>query len=326
MNFIKLLIIVSCIIIFVTSCSKNNLHVLRGNAFGSIYHVTFNTKSDLDLIDVKSNIENIISLIDRAASSYNYNSEISVFNRLSHTRFITISSNLSNILQKSNLASEMTNGFFDITVGNIKIYKGFYGHLKSNIVNKGSTFDFKDIVLSQNKNLLRKNSIDINVDLSGIAKGYAVDLIYNYLLSKGINNFVVNIGGEIKVHSDSERLPVSIDDPSAIKQSSETVYLLNEAIATSGTYIDSIIYDDQEISHIINPFTSNNISKLNLLVSVIHTDCVIADALATGLIAMSVKDIINFSNANNISSMLIVNNNKVLEKYYSENFIKYLEP
>jgi thiamine biosynthesis lipoprotein ApbE len=104
MNFIKSLIIVSCISILVISCSKNNLHVLRGNAFGSIYHVTFNTKSDPDLIDVKSNIENIISLIDRAASSYNYNSEISVFNRLSHIRFITISSNLSNILQKATLA------------------------------------------------------------------------------------------------------------------------------------------------------------------------------------------------------------------------------
>ena len=326
MNFIKLLIIVSCISIFVTSCSKNNLHVLRGNAFGSIYHVTFNTKSDPDLIDVKSNIENIISLIDRAASSYNYNSEISFFNRLSHTRFITISSNLSNILQKANLASEITDGFFDITVGNIKIYKGFYGHSKSNNVIKESTFNFKDIVLSQNKNLLRKNSIDIEVDLSGIAKGYAVDLIYNYLLSKDINNFVVNIGGEIKVHSDFDPLPVSIDDPSGIKQSSETVFLLNEAIATSGTYIDTIIYNDQEISHIINPLTSNNISNLNLLVSVIHNECVIADALATGLIAMNAKDIINFSNANNIASMLIINNNNVLEKYYSESFIKYLKP
>ena len=326
MNFIKSLIIVSCISILVISCSKNNLHVLRGNAFGSIYHVTFNTKNDPDLIDVKSNIENIISLIDRAASSYNYNSEISVFNRLSHTRFITISSSLSNILQKANLASEATNGFFDITVGNIKIYKGFYGGLKSNNGTKVSTSDFKDIILSNDNKLLRKNNIDIEVDLSGIAKGYAVDLIYNYLLSKDINHFIVNIGGEIKVHSDLDPLPVSIDDPSGITQSSETVFLLNEAIATSGTYIDTIIYNDQEISHIINPLTSNNISNLNLLVSVIHNECVIADALATGLIAMNVKDIINFSNANNIASMLIINNNNVLEKYYSENFIKYLKP
>ena len=217
MNFIKSLIIVSCISLLIISCSKNNLHVLRGNAFGSIYHVTFNSKHDPDLIDVKSNIENIISLIDRAASSYNYNSEISVFNRLSHTRFITISSNLSNILQKANLASEITDGFFDITVGNIKIYKGFYGHSKSNNVIKESTFNFKDIVLSQNKNLLRKNSIDIEVDLSGIAKGYAVDLTYNYLLSKDINNFAVKTGGEIKVHSDFDPLPVSIADPSGIK-------------------------------------------------------------------------------------------------------------
>jgi len=326
MNFIKSLIIVSCISILVASCSNNNLHVLRGNAFGSIYHVTLDKKSHPDLSHVKSNIENIISLIDRAASSYNYNSEISVFNRLSHTRFTTISSNLSNILQKANLASEMTNGFFDVTVGNIKIYKGFYGHLKSNNVTKGSTFNFKDIVLSIDRNLLRKNSIDINVDLSGIAKGYAVDLICDYLVSNEINNFVVNIGGEIKVHSNLNPQPISIDDPSGITQSSETVFLLNEAIATSGTYIDTIIYNDEEISHIIDPLTSKNVSDLNLLVSVIHADCAFADALATGLIAMNPKDIINFSNANNIASMLIINNNNVLEKYYSENFIKYLKP
>jgi thiamine biosynthesis lipoprotein len=325
MNFIKLLIIVSSISFLVASCSKSNLHVLRGNAFGSIYYITLDTTSNPDLKNVKSNIEYIISLIDNTASSYNYNSEISSFNRSPHTRFITISSHLSTILQKASLASQITNGFFDITVGNIKIHKGFYGDLESiNSINK-SFFNFEDIELSQNNNLLKKTNTDIKIDLSGIAKGYAVDLIYNYLLSNDINNFIINIGGEIKVHSNADSYPISIDDPSKVNQSSETVFLSNDAIATSGTYIDTIIYDDQEISHIINPLTSNNITNLKLLVSVIHTDCVIADALATGLIAMNVKDIINFSNANNIASMLIINNN-VLEKYYSKNFIKYLEP
>ena len=310
--------------LILTSCSKNNENIFSGNAFGTIYYININDNYNNDPIQIKSTIEEIIYNINNSASSYNKNSEISVFNFSNNTSYKLISSNLYNIIFKANKVSNLTNGYFDITIGDIKIKKGFYINQHKFIKEEPRNFNYEDITLSEKNRSIKKNYKNINIDLSGIAKGYAVDLIYNYLLSKNINNFFINIGGEIKVHNSQESIKVAIDDPTGKKQFTEEVFLQNKSIATSGTYKDTVNYKGKEISHIVNPKTLKNISNLKLLVSVIHDECAIADALATGLIAMDTKDIINFSNTNNIASMLILFGENKLEKHYSSEFIKYL--
>ena len=190
--------------------------------------------------------------------------------------------------------------------------------------NLNRNYTYKDIVLSRN-NLVKKPFSHVNIDLSGIAKGYAVDLVFNYLISKNISNFLINIGGEIKTYSKNEDfITVAIDDPTNSQQYIEEVLLNNNSIATSGTYIDTVNFEGLEISHITNPKTLRNVSNLNILVSVIHEECAIADGLATGLIAMDPEKIINFSNSNGIASMLTIVRKGELEKSYSTEFLKYL--
>ena len=310
--------------ISITGCEGKKNHSFSGNAFGTIYYINIIDNYDNDISEIKYNIDEIIYNIDNSASNYNKNSEISVFNLSTTTSYKLISSNLYNIISKANKISNLTNGYFDITVGDIKIKKGFYLNTQKVIKGKSRNFNYNDVVLSDKKRSIKKNKKNINIDLSGIAKGYAVDLIYNYLLSININNFFINIGGEIKVHNSEDPVKVVIDDPSKNKQYVEEIFLQNKSIATSGTYNNTSNYKGKEISHIVNPKTLKNIDNLNLLVSVIHDECASADALATGLIAMDPKDIISFSNANNIASMLILISENKLEKQYSNEFIKYL--
>ena len=310
--------------IFMFGCNKNNEHLISGNAFGSIYHVIFNNINKHDPSAIKSNIDYIIKSIDITASNYNSNSEISVYNNQNVSSYKLISSNLYKIISKAKKASKMTNGFFDITIGDIKIKKGFYVNSKKITSRNGRAFTINDIILHKDSTSLKKNYEYINIDLSGIAKGYTVDLIYNYLQSLNISKFSINIGGEVKVFSNDSFHRIFIDDPSGDLQYIEEVFLKNKSIATSGTYIDTINYKGSEISHIINPKTLENVTNTKLLVSVIHRECAIADALATGLIAMNHKDIIDFSNTNNIASMLILFDNNKTEKYYSSEFTKYL--
>ena len=308
-----------------SGCSNNKIYEINGNAFGTIYYISIKNEKSIDLKKLKSDIDHILNIVDNSASNYKINSEISSFNNYDGTNFKTISSNLYNIIQKAKIVGDKTNGFFDITLGDIKILKGFYVNKKKIKRIDTRNFSYKDITLS-NGNLIKKPFGYVNIDLSGIAKGYAVDLIYNYLKTKNITSFLVNIGGEIKVHSKkSDFVTLGVDDPTKQHQYIEEILINDKAIATSGTNVDTLNYEGEEISHITNPKTLENISNLNLLVSVIHKECTIADGLATGLIAMNPSEIISFSNDNNIATMLTIFENNSIEKYYSLEFMKYVK-
>ena len=311
-------------LLFLVSCNKENKSYISGSAFGSIYHVSIDNIKDLDPFVIKSNIDFILKNIDSSASNYNPNSEISNFNNFNSNSYKFVSSNLYKIISEAKNVSILTEGFFDITIGDIKINKGFYINTEKIPSRENNIFTYKDIQLSEDLSSIRKKNGLINVDLSGIAKGYAVDIIYNYLNSQNISDFVINIGGEIRTSSKNEPQKVYIDDPSKNSQYIEEIFLFNKSIASSGTYIDSVNFEGKEISHIINPKTLENVSNLNILVSVIHDKCAIADALATGLVAMDAADIIKYSNMNNIASMLVIFDDSNIEKFYSENFIKFL--
>ena len=306
------------------ACSANKSYKLSGNAFGTIYYIVIENDKTLDPNDIHSNIKYILNNIDNSASNYKNNSEIFALNEFKGGTFKSVSSNLFNIIQKAKMVGDQTNGYFDITLGDIKISKGFYLDKKSIKKDLKRNYTYKDIVLSGN-NLIKKPYSHVNIDLSGIAKGYAVDLVFNYLISKNISNFLINIGGEIKTYSRTEDfITIAIDDPTNNQQYIEEVLLNNNSIATSGTYIDTVNFEGLEISHITNPKTLRNVSNLNILVSVIHEECAIADGLATGLIAMNPEKIINFSNSNGIASMLTIVRKGELEKSYSTEFLKYL--
>ena len=319
----KILAIAFCLSL--VGCNTQDNYLISGNAFGSFYFVQIETNEAINKNEIKKNIDNIVYNIDIIASNYSDNSEISRFNNSESTKFIFTSHHLFKILEKSYQISELTNGYFDVTIGDIKIKKGFYAYQKKYIKGKTRDFNYKDIVLSKERRAIRKNKKHINIDLSGIAKGYSVDLIENYLKSININDFVINIGGEMKISKRNDELfKISIDDPSDNKQTIEDIYMTSGAVATSGTYQDFVKYKGKEISHIINPKKLENISDLSLLVTVIHDNCATADALATGLIAMEHDKIIDFANKKNIALMFLKNKDGYVEKKYSKEFIKYL--
>ena len=263
-NKILLKIIIFSLSFLLIGCNNYSGYLISGNAFGTIYHVQIESDRKIDKNKVELNINNIIYNIDVIASNYSNSSEIVRFNNLNSTNFIFISYHLFEILKKANQVSDLTDGYFDITVGDQKIKKGFYINPIEYVKGKDRDFNYKDIILSEERRSVRKKKKNINVDLSGIAKGYAADLIANYLISIGINNFIINIGGEIKAHTNNEEyIKISIDDPSKKNQSVEDIFLNKKALATSGTYQDHVEYKGNKISHIVNPKNLKNVSDLS---------------------------------------------------------------
>ena len=155
-----------------------------------------------------------------------------------------------------------------------------------------SNIGFDKISLIEDS-VLPKN---MKLDFNAIAQGYTVDLIANFLQKKGIYNYLINVGGELIAsgkNEDGKIWSIGIDKPSNEIDNDDrfiqTIYLRDMALATSGNYRKFYVKDGKKYSHIINPITGFPSSNRLLSVTVVHKNCMTADAYATAFMVMGVK-------------------------------------
>tara|TARA_Y100000590_G_scaffold468802_1_gene653200 strand:- start:2448 stop:3440 length:993 start_codon:yes stop_codon:yes gene_type:complete len=325
-NIIAFLFIVNLSII---SHAANNSFEIKGNIYGTVYKIIIEKSNFKNKEKIINEINSILNRINAIASNYDENSELYRFNKNKSENFINVSKELYEIIEKSFYINQITNGYFDISLNTLKKEYGFYNlenTSKDQIDSqKNITItDLKDKIILHDTNLqIKKFSSNTELDLSGIAKGYAVDQLYE-TLKKYSASFLINIGGEIRVHGNI-RWHIRIDDPSSKNNYSKIISLKNMSIASSGRYKNFIKKNNKEISHIFNPKTNKPKKKKNLIISVIHKDCSTADALATALSAMEESDIIEFANNNDIAVIYTnYEKNKIISKE-SELFKKYIK-
>ena len=171
---------------------------------------------------------------------------------------------------------------------------------------------------------------DVFLDLSAIAKGFAVDLVANHLLKLGVNNFLIEVGGEIRASGEkfNESWNVGIENPFDSKKPFlviETKQFNNFAMATSGNYKNFQIIDNERITHTFDPRTGNSINSNVLSVSVINKDAMVADALATTLLVLGLREGLEFAEKNQLQAIFIFSDENKLSYKTSSNYSKRLE-
>lgn len=243
--------------------SQQNKYHLEGFAQGTSWLINY---YNADSIISKSSIDSIFSKIDSSLSLYKPYSLINQFNQ--SPRGIIADSHFIKNIQESLKTYRQTRGAFDLT------YKcKCKGSEKIAIIN--------DSVI--------KLSPEITIDANGIAQGYTVDVIANFLLHNNISNFIVELGGEIKV---SGRKPAGelfkIGIESATAEIEKIISLPGGAITTSGNY--------RKKDHIVNPSTGNAVANELVSVTVYAKDAVTADAYDNALMVMGLKRAIKFTN------------------------------
>jgi thiamine biosynthesis lipoprotein len=271
---------------------------------GTTYSTTTNKHIDKQLI------ENELTKINNIFSNWIPNSEIEKINNLGANQEIKISDDLSFLLQKSYDIYHKTNGFFDVSIGNLIDIWGFGTRKIKNKPNanqinlalKNSGFDKLRFF---NNDLVKLQDIELN--FSAIAKGYAVDKIAELLQQQSITDFVVEIGGEVRV-SGTKNIGIERMNKPPFK-----VVLDNEAIATSGDYRNYQIFNDKKFIHILNPKTGYPTNSNLISVSVIAKDCTTADAFATALLAMGKEKAEQLINKYQLKSVVIDNKNNIYE-------------
>ena len=291
-----------CIFIAYNS-NLNKTYSISGNAYGTSWSVV-STSFIAD--HHEKNIIKIIDHIDLVASNYKINSEIAIINKEPTNVELSISDDLYNILNIAEGIKRLSDGAYNIMLGKVSSKLGFAPDFNMDLIQ-----DNDDGYLLIDNNKLIKQSKNW-FDLSSIAKGYAVQLIHEYLITNNLNNHLIDIGGELIVNGSNYSTPwmIGIQDPNSFNDKSIHIIKNNDnflAIATSGEYRNFKISDDKMITHTIDPKTLLSIDSKVLSVTIAHEDSATeADALATAFNVIGYPDALNIANNNNIALMLVI--------------------
>ncbi len=320
MSSIRRLVTVLGLVSFllVSACNPVPRHyVISGSTMGTQYHVTVVAKQPPDDRLIHS-LDNDLETINRQMSTYQEDTEISRFNRATSTDFMPISTGFSEVLRQSFDFFQLTQGAFNPALKPLIERWGFSHETLSidqlppahEIQALLKHTDFKRVELDDHQ--LRKLDPRLQIDLSAIAKGYAVDVLSNNLAQAGYQHHLVEIGGEVRARghrSDGTPWKVAIqrpDNPSSAIQ--QVLALRNQAIATSGDYRNFVEIDGKRYSHVIDPETGYPPDNFIASVSVITSDCIEADALATALMVWSLEQGLQFAERHDLAVFYILRN------------------
>ncbi|MCX6213015.1 FAD:protein FMN transferase [Spirosoma sp.] len=274
---------------------------LTGLAQGTTYAITYYSQRE---IIQKPQIDSIFSRLDQSLSIYSPTSLISRFNQ--SATGVETDMHLRQVVQKSLAIFNETAGVFDITVHPLVNAWGFGTEKVTTLPDSATIKSLLACVGSEklrlNQNWLRKTVPCTRIDVNGIAQGYSVDVIANYLEKHGIRNYMVEVGGEIRVKGRKypQNTPMSIGIETPTKNefesaSIQTVIEVNQgAVTTSGNYRKYRQVGPNRISHIINPKTGYTSQNELISVTVMAHDAIIADGYDNALLAMGLSQALAF--------------------------------
>jgi thiamine biosynthesis lipoprotein len=318
-------------ILFISCDKTSDFYTIQGEAQGSTYSIKYIANEEKVS---KIEIDSLLTAFDLSLSTYRPDSKISKINSGDST--VVVDDFFTETLQLSNQIYKETNGLFDPTIGVLVNAYGFgpnkkQGNLSQKQIDSLLQFvGFDKIALNSDKTISKKYNQTF-IDFNAIAQGYSVDVVVNYLKSKGIENAIVEIGGELfalgKNTIENKNWVVGIDDPLQ-KPEERTliakVNLENLGMATSGNYRKVMIDEKtgKKFVHIINPKTGLAQKNNVLSATVLSKSSAISDGYATAFMLMSLEESKLFlQNHKDLHVMLLyVDATNKMQQFTTENF------
>lgn len=261
----------------------------EGMVFGTIYHITYQSDTNY-----QKEIEAELQKVDNSLSPFN---KTSIISRINRNEKVKVDEMFSEVFQLAEKISGDTDGAFDITVAPMVNAWGF-GFKTGNPPTRQTIDSLRAIVgfhtVSLQDGYVIKKNPKTMLDCSAIAKGYGTDVVARFLKKKGVQNFMVEIGGEIVVNGNSEKLQpwrIGINKPTddslnTSQAIQDVVSVSNIAMATSGNYRNFYYKNGKKYAHTIDPKTGYPVQHNILSATVFADDCATADAYATSFMVL----------------------------------------
>lgn len=312
-------IFLSFLLVGCGSSESIELKEIGGEAQGTYYSIKY--VSD-DITVSKKEIDFIFQKIDSSLSTYQSYSLINKINS-EDSSFIQ-DPMMMEMIKQSALVYNQSEGAFDPTVMPLVRAWGFGPEgndyvadmpIDSILLKVG--WDKLNISISEGDLYLVKGVSGMQIDLNAIAQGYASDIIADYFNAKGIENYLIDTGGELRAKGVNQKgniWTIGIDSPDDEAQDRKLIAsfeLNNKSVATSGNYRKFYVKDGVKYAHTISPFTGMPVEHTLLSATVITDTCSLADAYATALMVMGTQKAIDFVDSHsNIEAYLVFSDEK----------------
>ncbi|MEZ2693414.1 FAD:protein FMN transferase [Psychrobacter faecalis] len=324
----SLTIIATSSVLMLSACQqKPDYNNLSGETMGTSYHISYQLPKGADEAAIQAAIDKRLQDINDSMSTYQADSTISKFNQLGKDTPIAIDADFSHVLQASRQVYELSGGAFDPTVMPLIETWGFGStmtveRLQSpptalEIAQAKALVDFDSVI--QKDDSIYKTKDGVGLDFSAVAKGYGVDVIADVLKNTyQIRNYMVEIGGEVAtsgVSAQQQPWQIAIDAPieGSTVSTRQAMAMIRQpinngasmALATSGNYRNSVVFDGKHYSHTIAPTTGEPIVGGAPSVTVAAETVALADAWATALTAMPYEKALATAKEHNIAALFV---------------------
>ena len=299
-------------ILLLGGCGGARFEQQSGSTMGTYYALKY-ARSNL-CQPAPDRVRSVLEAVNQSMSTYIETSELSQFNRTQALRWVDVSEDLARVLRAARQVGQESSGAFDVTVGPLVNLWGFGPDEQPRTPTPAEEQALAahmgmDKVQQQGRQL-RRLTEKVYVDLSALAKGYAVDRLAELLLELGCVDFMVDIGGEIRVagvNPEGRAWRVGIEEPVPDGMGSihRVLQLRDLSIATSGDYRNYRLVDGQRVDHVLDPRNLRPADNHVVSATVLHPSAMMADAYATTLMVLGWEEAFEFAETHQLPAYLI---------------------
>ena len=316
----------------VAGCQREaQIHTLAGATMGTTWSVKLvGLPRGSDLPAVQRDIQELLESINYQMSTYREDSEISRFNAAEPGTWVDISPDFVRVVDEAMVLAALTEGAYDPTIGPLVNLWGFgAAPMTLTLPDQQALDNVREHIGYQRLQLdLAQGRLfqagGTYLDLSSVAKGYAVDKLADYLLVRGVENFLVEVGGELRALGQKpggQSWRVAIERPVAGVREAETVIEVEGmAMATSGDYRNFFEADGRRLSHLIDPRTARPVEHQTGSVTVLSERCSTADAWATALSVLGSEAGMRIAEQQGLAVLFLDRTGDGIEERYSSSF------
>jgi FAD:protein FMN transferase len=330
MNLKSFIIFIACV--FLLACTLSpEVKKLSGEAQGTTYHISFWSDKHVDTAAVDKLIKDEFTRIDAEISNYRPDSRIEKLNATESSEPLETTAEIIGLIETARTVSIASDGCYDLTIKPLFDLWGFKAD-KLNIPSKADLqaalqqVGFKQINIV-NATHIQKLNPKLRIDLSSIAQGYSVERMGSLLEQQGINNYLVEIGGELQTRGkkpDGSAWRVAVEKPISSERTMHKVLTIKRteplAVMTSGTYRHYFDKDGKRYSHILDAKTGSPVDHTTVSVTVLHDNPTLADAWSTAMLCLGKKRGLDVANKFGIAVLFIEQQGEAFNELKSGSF------